>query len=117
MTMSSTSISVDQDYSYGVAVSSTVTPRLKNKDGTDYSRGDIAIVLLYIRGTGTPDTDQVYMVGYNGSNNVEIRDIKTNSPNVSNRPQLYLDSAGQPVIRTGHGSTYTVRVRVIKSIG
>lgn len=117
MSISSTRVATFCDYAYSVSVSSTVNPTLKNKDGTNYTKGQIALVQLHIDGTGTADTDQLYVIGYNGSSTSDARPLLTNSPNVSNRPQLFIDSSGVPRLRTGHGNTYTIRVHVIKSIG
>jgi len=117
MSISSTRVTTFCDYAYSVSVSATNNPTLKNQDGTDYTKGEVALVQLHINGTGTPDTDQFYIIGYNGSGTNEIRAVDTRSPAVSNRPELYLDSNGIPSLRTGHQNNYTVRVHVIKSIG
>lgn len=119
MSISSTRVSTSSDYAYSVVASSTVNPTLKNQDGTDFDRYNcIALVQLHINGTGTSSTDQLYIVGYSGSGGSSIvRALNTNSPNVSNRPRLFVNTSGYPAISTGHGNTYTIRVHVIKSLG
>lgn len=117
MSISRVRVSTATDYQYTAAVSNSNTPRLKNQDGSDYTKATVAFVHLHIDGTGTADTDQFYRLGYNGSGNSEVRAVQTNSPNVSNRPQLFLDASGYPSLRTGHNNNYSVRVHVIKSLG
>ncbi len=118
MSISSTRVATLCDYAYTVQVSSSDNPTLKNQDGTDFNRNQIAIVQLHIDGTSTAGTDQLYIVGYTGSgNSTVIRALNTNSANVSNRPRLFANASGYPAISTGHGSNYGVRVHVIKSIG
>ena len=107
-------VSTTNDYSYTTSASTTVNPTLKNKDGTNFTAGKPAMVWTYIEGTGTADTDQWWLVGYAGSGTSDVASLSTTIPGSSNRPLLYKDTDGLIKIKTGHGSGYTIRVRVLK---
>lgn len=102
-----------QSYTYTTSVSTSVRPRLRNLDGTDFPKGQACLVLAFIDGTGTGDTDWFGVIGYGGSGASRIRQITGPYPGSSNRVAMELDSSGYPRFYTGHSNTYTVRVRVI----
>ena len=114
MSIDYNNVSTNNDYSYQTSASTTVNPTLKNKDGTNFTVGKPAMVWTYIEGTGTADTDQWFLVGYAGSGTSDVGYLNTTIPGSSNRPLLYKDTDGLIKLKTGHGSSYTVRVRVLK---
>lgn len=114
MSIDYNNVATNNDYSYQTAASTTVNPTLKNKDGTNFTAGKPAMVWTYIEGTGTSDTDQWWLVGYAGSGTSDVASLSTTIPGSSNRPLLYKDTDNLIKIKTGHGSSYTIRVRVLK---
>ena len=115
MTIGYFATTTETDYSYTTTASTTVNPTLKDRNGNNFPAGKVALVYMFIEGTGTPDTDQLYAVGYAGSG---ASDVSTHlagaSAGVSNRPVLYKDTDNLIKIKTGHSSNYTIRVRVMR---
>ena len=67
MTIGYFATTTETDYSYTTTASTTVNPTLKDRNGNNFPAGKVALVYMFIEGTGTPDTDQLYAVGYAGS--------------------------------------------------
>jgi len=111
--MNGISSSIDS-YQYSTTASVTNRPRLKLKNGSDFPKGQVAIVTAYISGTSTGDTDWHGIIGYNGSSTNQIRVISAPLAGSSNRVAMTLDSSGYPVFYTGHSNDYTIKVRVVR---
>jgi hypothetical protein len=106
-------ISSNSYYAYDAYVSNSVRLRLKLPDGSDFPKGQAAIVGLFVEGTGTALTTQLYTVTHNGSGTSGISLLQGSSAGVSNRPAMSLDASGYPIIYTGHPNIYSVAVRVM----